>query len=348
MISEDNRLGEALFKAMAFHAIPPTPQNYTIWYNHAAKSIPPLSADLEKLIAEHTEFTDNISSELYQRYFAPGEHVDGIETDGHLQAVIEKLGRYLDDHGTDIGNFGNHLNRFSSAIGLSPSAEQIRALLSDLVRETGAMTQRNALLEKRVARIGGEIRELRENLQTVRKEAFTDALTGISNRKFFDARLSEAAREAVTENKALSLVIGDIDYFKHFNDRFGHQFGDQVLRLVAQSLANLVRGRDTAARFGGEEFAIILPRTNLDRAAIVTEQIRQAVVRQRLGGNRSPADYGNLTLSFGVAEYRFHEDLGELIARADAALYRAKQTGRNRVCTEKGIPSGNSRAPYAG
>jgi diguanylate cyclase len=103
---------------------------------------------------------------------------------------------------------------------------------------------------------------------------------------------------------------------------------------VARTLSDQVKGRDTPARFGGEEFAIVLPRTNLQQAVIVADQIRSAVMRRKFVGKDTRDDYGGVTLSFGVAQYRPDEELDELIRRADAALYHAKHEGRNRVSTE--------------
>jgi diguanylate cyclase len=222
-------------------------------------------------------------------------------------------------------------------MGHSQPQESIRALVADLIKETQSMAKRNTNLETRLGRIATEVTELRENLQVVQREALTDALTGIPNRKSFDAQLHEAAREACDENEPLSLVLCDIDHFKRFNDSYGHQIGDQVLRLVARTLSASVKGRDTPARFGGEEFAIILPRTNLEQAAIVADQIRSGVMRRRFVGKDTRDDYGSVTLSFGVAQYRANEDLADLVRRADAALYHAKGDGRNRVSTELNV-----------
>ncbi len=168
----------------------------------------------------------------------------------------------------------------------------------------------------------------------MQKEALTDALTGIPNRKSFDMRLRVAAREARENEEPLSLLFADIDHFKHFNDTFGHQIGDQVLRLVARTLTDSVKGRDTPARHGGEEFAIILPQTPLNAARIVADQIRLGLMRRRLVGRDRRDNYGSVTLSFGAAEYRPGESLTTFVERADAALYFAKRHGRNRVATE--------------
>ena len=333
--SQSTQLAEAACKAMASHGVVPTPHNYTVWYTYVAGTMPALRQGIDALLGKQTAFTDEVNAELYKRYFGTADdHVDIIETGGRLQAVIDQVSRYLDDHTGEIGNFGQQLDNISTAIGGSQPHEKVRALVADLVRETQSMAKRNYTLESRLGRIAGEVTELRENLQQVQREALTDALTGIPNRKFFDARLVEAVRELQTENEPLSLLLSDIDHFKRFNDSFGHQIGDQVLKLVARTLSDSVKGRDTPARFGGEEFAIILPRTNLKQAAIVADQIRNAVMRRRFVGKDTRDDYGGVTLSFGVAEYRTGEDLAELIRRADTALYHAKREGRNRVSTE--------------
>lgn len=333
--SQSMKLAEAACKAMASHGVAPTPHNYAVWFTYVGETMPSLREAVDALLAKQTAFTDEINAELYKRYFGTtDDHVDVLETGGRLQAVIDQVSHYLDDHTGEIGNFGQQLNNLSTAIGRSQPHEKVKALVADLVRETQSMAKRNYTLESRLGRIAGEVSELRENLQQVQREALTDALTGIPNRKFFDARLTEAARESQSENEALSLLIADIDHFKSFNDNFGHQIGDQVLKLVARTLSDSVKGRDTPARFGGEEFAIILPRTDIKQAVIVADQIRNAVMRRRFVGKDTRDDYGGVTLSFGVAQYRSAEDLAEFVRRADAALYHAKREGRNRVSTE--------------
>jgi diguanylate cyclase len=338
--SQSAKLAEAACRAMATHGIVPTPHNYTVWYTYVAGSTQGLREAIDALLAQQTVFTDQINDDLYKRYFGGSDdQVDVIETGGRLQAVIDQVSRYLDDHSGEIDNFGHTLDNISTAIGRSQPLENVRALIADLVRETQTMAKRNYTLESRLGRVATEVTELRENLRAVQREALTDALTGIPNRKSFDARLQEASREATNEDEPLSLVLCDIDHFKRFNDNYGHQIGDQVLRLVARTLSESVKGRDTPARFGGEEFAIILPRTNLQQATIVADQIRNNVIRRRFVGKSTRDDYGGVTLSFGVAQYRRDEELSGLIRRADAALYHAKGEGRNRVSTELQVAS---------
>jgi diguanylate cyclase len=338
--SQAKALAEAALNAMATHNVAPTPQNYALWYAYVAKTKPDLERGIDTVIAQRKPFTEELSAELTKRYLADSDiPIDMLETGGRLQSVIEQVRRFLDDQAGDIGNFGQTLDTFSSAIGRNqpPAAHQMRVLIADLITETQVMAERNQTLETRLGKIAGEVNELRTNLEAVQREALTDALTGIPNRKFFDGRLKEAVREAVRNKEPMSLLLCDIDHFKRFNDTYGHQIGDQVLKLVARTLSECVKGRDTPARIGGEEFSIILPRTNLEQAVIVANQIRSAIVRRKIIDKMTQDNYGDLTLSFGAAEYRPEEPISEIIRRADAALYHAKRAGRNRVSTERDV-----------
>ena len=123
----------------------------------------------------------------------------------------------------------------------------------------------------------------------------------------------------------------DIDHFKKFNDTFGHQTGDQVLRLVANCLSENVKGRDTAARYGGEEFAVILRGAPVDAAVTLADQIRMAVQSKKLVKKSTGDILGTITISIGAAEIGPGDAAASLIQRADACLYAAKNAGRNRV-----------------
>lgn len=338
-------LAHAALKALAKYDVAPTPQNYALWYAYVAGTPVELIRGIDAVIAQRLPFTEELSAQLAQRYLGDSTmslHV--LETGGRLQSVIDQVRRYIDDQAGDIGNFGHTLNNFSSAIGTSQPAHQIRALIADLISETQVMAERNRTLEARLGKFAGEVNDLRENLETVQREAMTDALTGIPNRKCFDGRLKDATSELIRNKEPMSFLICDIDHFKRFNDTYGHQVGDQVLKLVARSLSNSVKGRDTPARIGGEEFAIILPRTRLDQAVIVANQIRNTLARRKIVDKTTQDHYGDLTLSFGASEYRPEEAISELIRRADAALYHAKRCGRNRVSTECDVVDAIARA----
>ena len=214
------------------------------------------------------------------------------------------------------------------------SAGDLQQMVARILAETQRMAEHNRALEHHLNHSAGEMESLRRDLVNTRKEAMTDALTGIANRKYFDAKLRETAAATMETGEALSLLLVDIDHFKSFNDRYGHQAGDQVLAIVAHSLTNAIKGQDTVARYGGEEFGIILPHTELHGATALAEHICTAMAARHIRRKSTAQDFGSVTLSIGVAEYRLGEPLSVLIDRADAALYRAKGDGRNRAVNE--------------
>jgi diguanylate cyclase (GGDEF)-like protein len=173
--------------------------------------------------------------------------------------------------------------------------------------------------------------------------AYVDALTGLGNRRTFDQRLDEGVRNSVRECQPISLLMLDVDDFKKYNDFYGHIAGDDALRKVAASIGVCAaRPLDTAARFGGEEFAVVLPNTDLDGAVDVAERIRAELAKQEIPHEASRAG-PHLTVSIGVATARIDDvTIYKFIARADAALYEAKANGRNMVAI---APSAPNEAP---
>jgi diguanylate cyclase len=170
----------------------------------------------------------------------------------------------------------------------------------------------------------------------------TDGLTGLSNRKAFDAAIARVTEESDLNHTTFTLLMLDIDHFKTFNDNYGHQIGDQVLRLVSRTLVEGVKGRDIASRYGGEEFAIILPETTLTAGVAVGNSLRKAVATKDVINRSSGEKLGRITLSVGVAEFVPGEKIGSLIERADSALYTAKHNGRNQVAAAP-TPAGTAR-----
>jgi diguanylate cyclase len=157
-----------------------------------------------------------------------------------------------------------------------------------------------------------------------------DGLTGVANRRSFDEIIRKVAGEAMNSGDDLALLMIDIDHFKRVNDTWGHQTGDIVLRHLAKTLQKAVRGGDHVARYGGEEFAVILPRTDGTAAVNVAENIRRALAREPLILEVTPP-MTPITVSIGAACYEPGDPLAEWVGRTDAALYRAKEEGRDRV-----------------
>lgn len=165
-------------------------------------------------------------------------------------------------------------------------------------------------------------------MEQYRRNAFTDALTDLHNRFWMLDMFARKIKRAIGSSSDMCLAMLDLDEFKSFNDRYGHQRGDEILRATADAMRNLFRPTDLIARFGGDEFAVLLPSTDINAAYGIGERVRIGINRQVLQGEEPGT---GLTVSIGLAQVTPGDDLNSLLARADAALYRAKQQGRNRV-----------------
>jgi len=160
--------------------------------------------------------------------------------------------------------------------------------------------------------------------------AFVDALTGLYNRRWLDNNLPRIVERCVIDMHPLALLIVDTDNFKRYNDNYGHLAGDDVLKSIAESIKGNVRALDQACRYGGDEFVVVLPNANTGQATRVAERLCAAVRQQTLPMSRD-SFFFPLSVSIGVAAFESGIDIGQLFKNADAALYRAKAAGRNRV-----------------
>ena len=187
-------------------------------------------------------------------------------------------------------------------------------------------SERTQKMTARVAELESQARDLHRNLHLERSRARLDPLTGVANRISFDERLQEEIVRFARFGSPVSVLIWDIDHFKSVNDNFGHRAGDRVLREVAKCLAGRLRTTDFVARFGGEEFVMMLIGTPLVEANRVAEELRDSVASLKLHFRGSPV---KVTISCGITELRAGDDAEAVFDRADSALYRAKDGGRN-------------------
>jgi len=192
------------------------------------------------------------------------------------------------------------------------------------------LQERQALIDELESKVLHRTQELALANEALSRLARTDALTGLPNRLMCDERLSHEFKQMKRTGIPFSVLLLDLDFFKKVNDTYGHESGDRVLERIALVLSGSIRETDLAARFGGEEFVLLLPRTSMEAALLVAEKIRKAVE-----GAPDPVA-GKITVSIGVSEASL-EDRGEdeVIRRADEGLYDAKREGRNRVCWQR-------------
>ena len=325
---------EAL-KLMAEKSIPANPANFAVWYGYAAGLNPDMTKAIDDLLANGGDWPAEQNERLFKNFVS-------TETEGRkfteasvaVEKQIEQILTMMRDASADNSGSSEKLADYSSALSQSSGSEDIAAVVRNILMETQEIVSRSKMLESKLQESSTEITNLRENLRVVRHEAETDGLTGIANRKFFDQRLQDEIQHASAQKSSLCLLLTDIDHFKKFNDTYGHRVGDSVLKVVARHLKDSVKGADLAARYGGEEFAVILPDTQMEDATNLANQIREKLAKRELKNSKNGETYGKVTLSIGVARFRFGEPAGGFIERADAGLYRAKQLGRNKVVNE--------------
>ncbi|WP_300542387.1 GGDEF domain-containing protein [Maricaulis sp.] len=333
--NEGREFAHKALDLMEQYGVPPTPENYAVWICYASDTNPELCESVRQHIETDQAFTDNLNADLFEQYFQWKAIQDAIlESGGAMCRELGSVQQQLQDAERDTAAYGKALEGATSQLDNAQDAESMRRLVESLVSATARMQARSQALEDKLQATSNEVTQLRSHLEKVRQEAMTDALTGIANRKRFDETLRRARREAETKKQPLSLVLCDIDFFKRFNDTWGHQTGDQIIRFVAGCLTRHSQEHHVVARYGGEEFGIVMPNTDAGTAAEISERIRKTVESKKLLRKSTNEDLGNITVSLGVATYRDGESIEELIERSDANLYKSKTEGRNRSTTD--------------
>jgi diguanylate cyclase len=314
---------------------PAAPRNYEVWYNYATGYNATLNQKVNETLTRNGNLSDADIEYLYSTYISPTRVVDQIDAvNDKITGEIDQVMALIETAVRTAGKHDANLADMTSKLGNVKDREAVRGIIESLVQTASAMKRDNRALEVRLKSSKHEISQLQQNLETVRNESLTDPLTTLANRKHFDEGFARAVLDATASAEPLSLMLADIDHFKNFNDTYGHLTGDQVLRLVAQSIKQNVKGQDIAARYGGEEFAIVLPRTALREAISVADQIRRAVMSKELMKRSTGEHLGRVTISIGVATHHRSDTIQSLIERADNCLYAAKRNGRNRVICE--------------
>ncbi len=311
---------QAAIASMHQHGILFTADNYTVWHCYLSGSNAALKRAIDIVLSNGLAIEERALRALYARHFCQAREALALRT--LAQRTQQGLAGLTADPGSAQAGLLLRLGRD----------------MQDMVQQSDRLTSLLGYAEERIA-------QLERSLDDARQEASTDSLTGVANRRAFDAALRAHAGDAMNTGQELAFLLIDIDRFKQVNDRWGHAVGDDVLRLVAGTLTRLVRGQDIIARYGGEEFAVILPDTDQPGAVAAAENLREAVEQNAM--KLAGAGTLRLTISAGAACYDHGENLGAWLARADTALYAAKNGGRNRVVFGGPTAGGGNVVPMA-
>jgi diguanylate cyclase len=315
---------------MSRHGVPTHPLNIALWYDYVSGRNEDLKQAMDRAINDGEPLSEALHQSLYERFFVtdqPG--LEQLKRD--LLVLIMELQRELKSTGGNLTHYIETLQLFALRLQDQEHIDLQSAEVEKVVVETKSTRVPHQQLDARLASVVTEVEGLRTELDRIRTESLTDGLTGIANRKAFDAALEGAIDAAERDNRPFSVLLADIDRFKDFNDIYGHLVGDRILRFVARMLKRCVKGSDKPARYGGEEFAVVLPNTFLSGAQVVAEQIRHQIEAAKLTNRTTGEEFGTITISIGVAQFHKGETATHLLQRADRPLYQAKKRGRNRV-----------------
>jgi diguanylate cyclase len=315
----------------------PTPLNFEIWVHYLGDPEGPLGREIKRLLAASEPFTEATADMLAAEYLPRGRLTEEIRDAGRvLDRELSSVSEAISTAHKSQAAFGQTLDKAATSIETAGDGAGLQAIVSGLSSATRTVQRENETLEKRLDASTREVSRLREHLEQVRRDAMTDALTNLANRKAFDEHLDAACAQAEAEGGSLTLAVLDIDHFKRFNDTWGHQTGDQVLRYVASVMARVAGAPRIAARYGGEEFAMIFPRETRSQVQNALESIRKEISSRSLRRRSTDDELGAVSLSAGFAQRRPGETASSLLDRADTALYASKHAGRNRVtCAEQ-------------
>jgi diguanylate cyclase len=308
------------------------PTTYAVWYEYVGGLNKALNEDLDARLQGNGALDQPDIETIYERHVAERESRSAVALQDGLGELLRKLADAAATSGEGTAGYARALSECERELGTVGDAESLQRVIKTLISSTTVVRDTTERVQAELEASRTEMLQLRESLGALRTEALSDPLTGLHNRRGFERTLAELYAADSGGLQSAGLLLADIDHFKKVNDTYGHLVGDQVIRATAQVLKSAVKGRDIVARFGGEEFIILLPDTPAHGALALAEQVRNEFSKLRIRRNGSDDAIAQITLSIGVAVPIAGENVEQAINRADKALYKAKNAGRNRVC----------------
>ncbi len=308
-----------------------TPANYALWYTYVDKTIPELNFEMDEVLEHYGICPPAANKQLYNNYVASRAETSLEDLKTNVEVLLHEVSSSMSDTLSDTSSFSamvdKSFNKLEKVEDNSLSIEEVMVVIRQLVAESHEIRHSTKFLSRQLTNASEEISRLKHQLAEVQKDALFDGLSNLYNRRAFDTDLSML----INANQAMTLILLDIDHFKAFNDNYGHLFGDTVLKAIARRLQQSCRDGVSAYRFGGEEFALIVPNKSLRIARQYADTLRRMIEKLRVRDKRSGTQVHSITASFGVAEFEVGDTVDSLVNKADKQLYEAKQLGRNRV-----------------
>ncbi|WP_219893732.1 GGDEF domain-containing protein [Aquisediminimonas profunda] len=318
-----NETIQTVREVMLRHVIEPNPANYDLVYRHVIAHEPRLEEAMERLI--RSGYASGTLSFSSAQGGVSESAIDNIVEDAqkHLVAIEAMIKKST----TDAKGFGDALEGSAAKFSNNDPDSSLQSLIS----VTKAMIEKTRAAENELRLRSKAMTDLKMSLNEAQVQADTDALTGLSNRRAFERMLGAGGARAMMSGKPMSLAICDIDHFKKFNDTYGHDVGDRVLRFVSSVLLENCGRRGAVSRHGGEEFVVIFEETTPEMAYEIIDAARRDLCERNFVNKDTDESIGNISFSAGVAVLGGTGDVGHLLRSADRSLYKAKADGRNCV-----------------
>lgn len=307
---------------------PVNPVNYAVWYEYVSGDNAALTSAIDTRLNKKEPITAEVTQYLYEQYVLMGmpERID--KTNNGLKLVVDNTLENITRVEATTSHCTSGLTQSQTQLENCNDVQELKTLVSDILHNTQQLTSSSSELKSELIRSTEEIIKLRKELEAVKQTANTDGLTGLLNRGAFNRELQSLCGQG---DMVLSLALFDIDNFKRLNDTFGHVLGDKVLQYFATLLKEHCDDIHLAARYGGEEMAMVFLHSNLEESFVLAESIRQKFADSRLKKKGSDESIGQITVSVGISALHPNDTPLTLIDRADKALYKSKADGRNRV-----------------
>ena len=329
--TESAELLRLILPRVAKHGGAYVPTTYALWYEYLAGVNPKLIAAVDRRLQDAAQLTQDEIEGLYAKYIDTREASTLEAYQAGLSELMRRMGEIAASSGAGTADYAKTLAQCEQDLSTISDPAGVSRIIQSLVTSTNTVRQSTETLHQEVTATRDEMQQLRGQMGVLQNQAQTDPLTRLRNRRGFEQAVAEYLQGSEADLGGCTVMIADIDHFKRVNDSYGHLVGDQVIKALAQVLQNNVKGRDIAARWGGEEFIVFLPATAAAGAVRLAEQLRLAFSKTRIkrGGKQEVSD--PVTISIGVAEIESGEALERAVDRADRALYQAKGDGRNCV-----------------
>lgn len=339
-LEDKNRSGEYLRLALSYlvkYDLPANPVNYTVWYEYVSGRNLKLKKAVDLSMKSNHSMDGGCIENFYKKYVTDGDRIVISRLLTKINLMLRDISHHILETEGDLAGHGKNLGELAEKINTAHDFEGIREIVDQMLEETRGLIKSGSRLQSRMSVSTQDLKQLSLELEQSQKEAQTDALTGLANRRGLE-KVFELERIRAKQNMVpFSVILMDIDHFKKVNDAYGHLVGDSLLKGIARILTQYLRRNDVAARFGGEEFLVVLPETDIDGASTVAKKIQKALSRKEWKVKESGKRIGAVTVSMGVAKYTMNEPQEALVKRADDALYQAKRSGRNQIVTQADI-----------